>query len=1434
MSEFGFDTNEKSPYKAPTIFNNGVVVADQQEVQARFLVRAYLEIAAAKWDRAIQFGLRDRQTSDGVLFDASGIVKDRANDFAPKKAYYYIYTMKEALKGTKFTEEIKVDGDPTFTASGIFGGHSYWYQDPTYHRISRFAKTGGNAGRPGEVVYVTWLPTKINAQKTNVKIYLTQADVATAALATMVTMELGDVNGKRTRLIVSTDPTNNKKYVTIPVLTEAPIFIRLGESITDQAVALPVINRDSTYGISCDAIRIKMTTPVPTNGFLRVYYYERPASEWTSDTVLFSTNNRYIKFYADSVKTDNFIISNLKLSHNKYAIYIQAIDSNSNVSAFSNYIVTATIDGFNNYIPEAGVKCDEKPAILKQLFGYGNIDFCYPMKTQKASDGNNTYEYLGQWSTTEADDTIVVKLVYPEPVIGQGNTLHYYLDAVSILGGTGAGIFRIEYWNAASATYKPWVNYVKDGFDEWKTFVGLTVPVAQLRLIKEKGMGIRKIILKGIYYSNTRPYDIGSCGWTVYETHFTTRLFGRQYLSSSTPALPANSFSGILLMSNGKLTIDKDYTFKNAKIYMEGEKTTIIVQSGKTLRLDSTNLRSCGALHQGIVVEPGGKLIVNNSQIRDAVNGVTIQSSSNQTTFSFVNTIFEENINGLTIETGGANSNSSMVGCIFDGNFRDLKPNSSNIKRSSMGIFLDRVSLNIGSYNGNPNIFNDVALGIDARDAVLSVNNSIFNNVFPKTMPSIYGDFDFGGMAIQAIQGKLMFKGKGSKGAPAVFNKVQRGIYSYYGDYQVDSSNFYGVGQFAVQGTFGNGGVSKFTNSYVKANQTGIQIWKGGGTLDFLKNEIDCTASTTSSDAVSIISFFHKDISWMSSNTNIKIHDNIIRGQNAKGVAMLSVGFASNMSIRRNQLIFNSYDQDETAYNSGIRATLLENSAIVRNRITGFANPIRFSYSPTQVGILSINSRNDTFSCNRVENARIGMQFQFDNTMAYGLYGNAGEGSLGLGNLAGDTLAGYNIGLKVDDLAFTGEQTHRRNIWISPADLTRYQSDALMENPTAARLAMNRFLVQKSVKPPKISPSLQWFQDDDSPSSIFQCGQIPINATDITKSLKKLSPIVDSMDIYGAIASGNYQKNTQDPEASVWMLEKHAYEAFSDLPTHLRTMTMQSFLNQKQSTELETFYQLKKGFETLFQQDKIRAVRLKELNQQIEDWANKKQNMDNPWIAEDDSIHQWSNEYRNLSQVEKESTIEKATILRQLNVTLPDDNFPTRAKIIITNLNAEKQRPYIFYEKVVNDLYLSKIIEGTSIYTAKEAEMLKKIAMMCPRIAAEAPMKARAVYQHFVNSTALPNADCNNVPKLEPTQIEKPRFKVYPNPTPNQIVLVSEDGIQAYHWTLFTATGVLIKEGKSESLSETIDTQGLANGIYFICIKEKGIVTTTVKVVVMK
>jgi hypothetical protein len=1413
MSEFGFDTNEQSPYKAPTIRGNGTV-ADQQEVQARFIMRGYLEIAAAKWDRAMQFNLCDKQSSDGIIFDASGLLQDRAHRFAPKKSYYYVHTMKEALKGTKFTKEIKVADDPTFTTTGLFQGHSYWYKDAKYPRISRFAAANPNATRLGEIVYVTWLPTKVNADTLNVKIYLDATDNA-ATKATLVECAVGDINGVRKGLAVLSE--GSRKYVLVPKITEVPLFIRLGDSITDSQVEKPVIDRGNTIGISCDAIRVKLTTAVPTNGFLRVYYYEKPLTEWTNSIIPFNRSDRSIKFYADSIKTNDFILSNLKLAHNKYAVYVQAVDSNGNVSEFNDFTTVETIAGFNNHIAVSQMRSDSTK-ILKQLFDYGNLDFCYPLRTQKAPDGNYTYDYLGQWSSFRADDTIYVRLVS-----SAGTTLHYYLDAVSVLGGTGAGIFRIEYWDAASSTYKPWVQYLKDGFDEWRTFVGLTVPVAQLRLIKEKGMGIRKIILKGRYSRDW--FDVADCGWNLQEELITTRLFGYSPLTDITAtAFTQHSFSGILLL-NGTLIIDKDYSFKNAKIYMEGANTAIIVQSGKTLTMDSTNVRGGRSLHKGIIVEPGGKLIISNSQIRDAKEGIWAQTSHLPTLLKLANTVFEENLTGLTVrEPGGQiDPNSLILGCSFDGNFRDLKPNNLNIKRASLGAFFDKMVLNIGSNTAEPNVFNDLALGIDARKSVLTIRNTVFRNIKAKIQPSPFGTnefFAFGGMGIQAIEGSLDFKGKGGKAYnPAVFERVQQGIYSYYSDYKVDSANFYAPAEYAMQAIYGNGGDNHFARNYIKSDKRGLQLWKGGGSLAVLNNEVDCTGDTMQVDAVAIGSYYHSDIYWLNNNANIRIHDNILRGQNAKGVAMLSIGTAQQANIQRNHLEFNQYDKNFNDYNAGIKMTLLENSTIARNRIKGIVNDLNdYRNSATNVGILSINSRNNIVSCNRIDSARIGMQFQFNNAFGpYGLYGNAGMGNLGTGNLGGDTLSQYAIGLKIDRYALTGTQIHRGNVWKRTSG--QYELDALMEDTTDARKTLNRFRVQDvdSLMPRQLNPTTDWFRVENNPSDRFICSSIP---------QPPMATNGSSTGIYETLLEGY-----QAPEAYVWMLEKQAYEEFSDLPVNLQTAVMQSFLSSKQGTEIATFYELKKGFETLFQQDALRAARLKVLIQFMDDWSQKKQLMEHQPIAEDALINDWSREYIDLSAAEKQSTLNKATALQQLNNTLPGDvnDFSVFSK----NGGTTKVKPYLLYEKIINHFYLSKIIEGTTVYTDKEAAILKKIATMCPLIAGEAPMKARTIYQHFVSPIALPTADCENVGKYESVSAAS-RFKIFPNPTSSSFNLVSEDGVTAFDWILMSSAGVVLKEGKSSSSIETIDTHHLANGVYFVSIRNKGVIATTLKIIVLK
>ena len=192
LSEFGFDTNEKSPYKTPRIYKNGQLVADQQDVQAQWLLRGFLEVAAARWDRAMIYDYRDENSITGDLFRSSGLLVDKSLGYTPKKSYYAVATMKNALRGTKFNQEIKVDDDPTFTTDSVYGGHSYWFRDSTYHRILKF--TTSNTALPtvaGQVVYATWLPTMSGAVRYNVQIPVPTG----ATQATLVRVRVGDIDG---------------------------------------------------------------------------------------------------------------------------------------------------------------------------------------------------------------------------------------------------------------------------------------------------------------------------------------------------------------------------------------------------------------------------------------------------------------------------------------------------------------------------------------------------------------------------------------------------------------------------------------------------------------------------------------------------------------------------------------------------------------------------------------------------------------------------------------------------------------------------------------------------------------------------------------------------------------------------------------------------------------------------------------------------------------------------------------------------------------------------------------------------------------------------------------------------------------------------------------------------------------------------------------
>lgn len=239
---------------------------------------------------------------------------------------------------------------------------------------------------------------------------------------------------------------------------------------------------------------------------------------------------------------------------------------------------------------------------------------------------------------------------------------------------------------------------------------------------------------------------------------------------------------------------------------------------------------------------------------------------------------------------------------------------------------------------------------------------------------------------------------------------------------------------------------------YVMVNITEMPLFIQLGNEQYDRTIVAPTIDRTATEGVSCDAIRVKLVSGLPSGgflrayyyENIKIHDNTIKGQNASGVSILSISTVQNTNIQRNRLEFNQYEKDFNAYNKGIQMTLLENSTIARNFIKGIVNdPNDYRNSATNVGIFSINSRNNIVSCNRIDDARIGMQFRFNNTFGpYGLYGNAGLGSLGDGNLGADTLSQYAIGLKIDSFAEVGTQRHRRNVWNSPLQ-HQYHADAL-------------------------------------------------------------------------------------------------------------------------------------------------------------------------------------------------------------------------------------------------------------------------------------------------------------------------------------------------------------------------------------------------------
>lgn len=188
LTEFGYDTNSKSPLHSPAIGKlNG------EEVQAIWLVRAYFALAAAGVDRAAMFMLRDVNSAGAGVFETCGLVTEKGK-WAPKPSWYYVATLKTRLAGMVYDSELP-SGRPDVL-------------------IYRFRRLKPETGKPTTALAV-WCPTSEDKHVAGYRLVLPGKS------ATLVRLTAGKASGSAASLAL-TDGKATLEVSETPVLVLYP------------------------------------------------------------------------------------------------------------------------------------------------------------------------------------------------------------------------------------------------------------------------------------------------------------------------------------------------------------------------------------------------------------------------------------------------------------------------------------------------------------------------------------------------------------------------------------------------------------------------------------------------------------------------------------------------------------------------------------------------------------------------------------------------------------------------------------------------------------------------------------------------------------------------------------------------------------------------------------------------------------------------------------------------------------------------------------------------------------------------------------------------------------------------------------------------------------------------------------------------------------
>ncbi len=310
FSEFGYGTTgvlQGAWGGVPIIGNDG----SRQRTQAQWIVRSYLELAAVesegmKVNKAMVFDVEDKLTGGSDLFDNYGLTKDKVNNYAPKKSWYHVQTMRNVLGETEYV--------------GEFSGHilnDLPNASPLKEaRIHHYK--GDYKGHPNVDILVIWSPNSIGLESDLVLNDLQTMVESGSSInsLTLITPRDGDEDGYHksySGLNNSFTFDNDTKRI-----SETPMYVVLG--VEEDEVEKPC-DAISIRDISCNSMTVNWSGW--GQGSANIYIQEGNVQN-------LDIANSEIRLMGNSIQGSRYNIGNLR-PNTTYTVFV--VNYNKNTGA---------------------------------------------------------------------------------------------------------------------------------------------------------------------------------------------------------------------------------------------------------------------------------------------------------------------------------------------------------------------------------------------------------------------------------------------------------------------------------------------------------------------------------------------------------------------------------------------------------------------------------------------------------------------------------------------------------------------------------------------------------------------------------------------------------------------------------------------------------------------------------------------------------------------------------------------------------------------------------------------------------------------------------------------------------------------------------------------------------------------------------------------